>query len=140
MSGTQSMNPITPRGRLRIIVRRAGLSYDRVATMMGYSHGSGVQEFFNPKNPKPIPSRIIDKMLPILVGRGDPPIKREEVFALLPEPLHELLPLETADALAASTRLLERLFVEPSLSEDLRREIAERVLANARALKTEGGR
>ena len=108
--------------------------------MMGYSHGSGVQEFFNPKNPKPIPSRIIDKMLPILVGRGDPPIKREEVFALLPEPLHELLPLETADALAASTRLLERLFVEPSLSEDLRREIAERVLANARALKTEGGR
>ena len=61
---------------------RSGMSVRELANAAGYKHGSGIQRYLDVGHEKPIPVEIAKKIADAMVGRGEPPIKREEVIAL----------------------------------------------------------
>lgn len=65
--------------RLRL---RSGLSVRDLAVAAGYNHGSGVQRYLDPAYDKRLPVEVADRLASALVGKGDPPITRDEVIAL----------------------------------------------------------
>jgi phage repressor protein C with HTH and peptisase S24 domain len=67
--------------RLREMVRRAGMNYDDFAKSIGFRRGSSVQRYLDPDR-EYIEIRLCERIAQALVGRGSPPIAREEVYAL----------------------------------------------------------
>jgi transcriptional regulator with XRE-family HTH domain len=116
--------------RLRKLRERAGLSMQQVAEALGYSHASGYQRYEDADmyTKKYISVEMAEKLVPILVGLGNPPIKPEEVMALAglpiptPESLERLLtgysPRKRAIALSGIAAFLRHLEDTWNESED----------------------
>ena len=64
---------------------RAGLSMEDLAKRAGYSAASGLQRYENPAHYKQeyFDVRLVHKLAPHLVGRGDPPIGEDELYLAL---------------------------------------------------------
>jgi len=70
--------------RLRELRERSGLSDCTVATRLGYSKARQYRVYEDPTiwvSPY-LQSDLVRRLLPILTGRGDPPITRQEVASL----------------------------------------------------------
>lgn len=87
--------------KLRKLVRRAGVSMERLARDMGYSHASGIQRYLSEGYTKErLDLEIAMKFAKALAGKGEPPITEAEVLALTG--LHQLsLPAPNADLTTA---------------------------------------
>ncbi len=74
----------TPAERLRKLWERSGLSLHEVATRARYKGASSIQRYFDPEafGPKLVPLRAVQQLEAALVGQGDPPITRDELYAL----------------------------------------------------------
>lgn len=83
--------PVTVRVtvKLRELRERAGLSMQQVAEALGYAHASGYQRYEDADmyTKKYISVEMAEKLVPVLVGRGNPPIKAEEVMSLAGLPM-----------------------------------------------------
>lgn len=80
---SQGMNRRTTGAVLLDLKRRAGdPSLDKIAAAAGYAGRSSVQAFFNQSYDRPLDTDVASKLSDALVGHGDPPIARAEVFAL----------------------------------------------------------
>jgi len=64
-----------------MLVARAGMNPNSLATAAGYSSRSGIQRYFEEDGPFLSP-RFILKIVDVLEGRGNPPIARQEVLEL----------------------------------------------------------
>ncbi len=65
---------------------RSGLSIRAIARAMGYQNASSIQRYFSADYLKPaLPSDFVAKLLPVLLGKGEQPITREDILALAPE-------------------------------------------------------
>lgn len=69
---------------LKKLRERAGLSMQAVAKLMGLAGGSSYQRYENPVEftKEALPQHIVRALISALVGKGDPPIAREEVLRL----------------------------------------------------------
>lgn len=68
---------------LRALLKRAGISMERLARDMGYAHASGIQRYLSDTYPKDrLDLDIAAKFARGLVGRGVPPITEAEVMSL----------------------------------------------------------
>lgn len=69
---------------LRALRERAGLSMDAFARAMGYKGASSVQRYESPEDfgDTDLPFNFIKRAAGVLAGRGDPPIRAEELYAL----------------------------------------------------------
>jgi len=69
---------------MRKLRMRSGYSMDKLAKALGYKAGSSYQRYEEEaKFKKPfLPTELIDKLLKVLPGLGDPPIQREEILSL----------------------------------------------------------
>lgn len=74
----------TPRELLEDLINRSGLTQTAVANLLGFSHTSGLNRYTRAQTQgdRPIAVNIVKKLLPVLVGRGNPPITAEEVMSL----------------------------------------------------------
>lgn len=62
--------------------KRLGLSMEKFAKELGYSHASGVQRYESAEFKKSsLPSHLVEK-LARFIGQGKPPITQEEIFSL----------------------------------------------------------
>lgn len=61
---------------------RSGLSVRDLAIAAGYNHGSGVQRYLDAAYDKRLPVEVAERLATALVGKGDPPITRDEVLSL----------------------------------------------------------
>jgi transcriptional regulator with XRE-family HTH domain len=116
--------------KLRKLRERAGLSMREVAEALGYPHASGYQRYEDADmyTKKYISVEMAEKLVPLLSGRGNPPIKPEEVMALAglpiptPESLERLLtgypPRKRAIALSGIAAFLRHLEDTWNESED----------------------
>ncbi len=70
--------------QLRELRDRAGLSMDALAREIGYRAASGYQRYESAEHyrRKYLPVELVHKLANVLVGRGRPPITRDEVLAL----------------------------------------------------------
>ncbi len=70
--------------RLRRLRKRADLSMDQLAKAMGYKGQSSIQRYedANAFTSLFFPPDFIVRLIPALVGKGEPPITRQEVFDL----------------------------------------------------------
>lgn len=69
--------------RLRQLLKRSGLSQEKLARAMGYSHASGIQRYLADGYPKDrLDLDIAQKFASALTGMGTPPIEAHEVMAL----------------------------------------------------------
>lgn len=81
-SSVMGSNGATGAGmRLREMLRRAGLSFDRFARESGFARASSVQRYLEWERGF-LPFDKVERFARTLVGRGEPPITREEVYAL----------------------------------------------------------
>ena len=101
---------------------RSGLSIRAIARAMGYQNASSIQRYFSADYAKPtLPADFVAKLLPVLVGKGDPLIAREEVLALAPTSLTELEfsppPTRAATALELKGQVAAGLWMEAGLFE-----------------------
>lgn len=88
------MTETTPQ-RLRALLKRAGISMERLARDMGFAHASGIQRYLSDAYPKErLDLEIAQKFARGLTGRGVPPITEAEVMALTG--IGHLLPPENA--------------------------------------------
>jgi len=72
-----------PRERLKEIVRRSGMSGSQIARELGYASPPGFLRYTQDKQgDQPIPFPVIKKLIPLVRGRGNPPITTEELMAL----------------------------------------------------------
>ncbi len=70
---------------------RTGLSIRAIARAMGYQNASSIQRYFSQDYAKPaLPADFVAKLLPVLVGKGEIPVTREEVLALAPDSITDL--------------------------------------------------
>lgn len=67
--------------RLREMMKRAGVSFDRAAKAMGLRGASSVQGYLKPDR-EFLPWDKTQMLLPLLVGKGSPPITEIEVYSL----------------------------------------------------------
>ena len=69
---------------LRALRKRAGLSMRALARDLGYKGASSYQRYEDPDSQVPgaLSPHLVDKLLHVLPGLGDPPITKEEVFRL----------------------------------------------------------
>lgn len=76
--------PESPAKRLRALRERAGLSLEALAQAAGYSGASSLQRYEDETaySDRFFPLRVLDRIAPALIGRGDPPITAEEVYIL----------------------------------------------------------
>jgi phage repressor protein C with HTH and peptisase S24 domain len=74
--------PVTE--RLKALRVRAGVTMAEAAEALGYKTPSGYQHYEDPKKFfKPyLPAHVIEALLPLFTGRGEPPVQRAEVIAL----------------------------------------------------------
>jgi SOS-response transcriptional repressor LexA len=101
---------------------RSGLSIRAIARSMGYQNASSIQRYFSPDYPKPaLPADFVARLLPVLVGRGEPPISREDVLVLAPDTLTDLeaasAPSRSATALDLKGQVAAGLWMEAGLFE-----------------------
>jgi len=101
---------------------RSGLSIRAIARAMGYQNASSIQRYFSQDYSKPaLPSDFVAKLLPVLTGKGDRPIAREEILALAPESLMDLeaanTPSRTATPLEIKGQVAAGLWMEAGLFE-----------------------
>jgi hypothetical protein len=68
---------------LRAILNRADLSVREFAIGAGYRHGSGVQRYIEPEFDGAIKLDVAKRMADALEGKGEPPVSRGEVLALV---------------------------------------------------------
>lgn len=69
---------------LRKFLERADLTQDEVARAAGYAYASGVQRFLSQEYKQPfLPQKVVDKLAPVLVNKGDPPITALEFYEKL---------------------------------------------------------
>lgn len=74
----------TTRGEIiRALMTRAGYSVRAFALAAGYKHGSGVQRYIEPDFDEPLTLAVGRKLADALEGRGQPPIARGEIMALI---------------------------------------------------------
>ncbi|MCX2721766.1 LexA family protein [Roseibium salinum] len=101
---------------------RTGLSIRAIAREMGYQNASSIQRYFSQDYSKPaLPSDFVAKLLPVLVGRGERPVTREEVLALAPDSLTDLeaagVPQRAATPLEIKGQVAAGLWMEAGLFE-----------------------
>lgn len=74
--------PVTD--QLKQLRNRSGMSMDALAKEMGYKGASSIQRYEDPAIFKKdaLPFEIVEKLVPALAGKGDPPIREEEVWSL----------------------------------------------------------
>ena len=100
---------------------RSGLSIRAIARAMGYQNASSIQRYFSQDYSKPaLPSDFVAKLIPVLVGKGEPQIVRDEVLALAPVSITDLdaanapsraaIPLEIKGQVAAGLWMESGLF------------------------------
>jgi SOS-response transcriptional repressor LexA len=109
-------------GQLVELKDRSGLSIRAIARAMGYQNASSIQRYFSSDYSKPaLPSDFVAKLLPVLVGKGDRPITREEVLALASTALTDLeaasAPIRAATALDLKGQVAAGLWMEAGLFE-----------------------
>jgi SOS-response transcriptional repressor LexA len=70
--------------RLLALRKRLRYSMKDMAQAIGFAQGSSWQRYESPdqKDRKGLPVDLVEKMISALVGRGDPPIKKDELLAL----------------------------------------------------------
>jgi phage repressor protein C with HTH and peptisase S24 domain len=78
------MSDIPVTERLKALRNRAGATMAEAAQALGYKTASGYQHYEDPKKfgRHYLAHEIIEKLIPLLVGRGEPPITEEEVLNL----------------------------------------------------------
>ncbi|GAB4527185.1 MAG: hypothetical protein Tsb0019_29230 [Roseibium sp.] len=101
---------------------RSGLSIRAIARSMGYQNASSIQRYFSPDYAKPaLPADFVARLLPVLVGRGEPPITREDVLVLAADTLTDLdaanAPSRSATALDLKGQVAAGLWMEAGLFE-----------------------
>jgi len=67
--------------RLREMLNRAGISYEKAAHVCGYEGASSIQRYLDPTRDF-IKYDLVQRLAPLLIGEGSPPITPEEVFSL----------------------------------------------------------
>lgn len=74
--------PVTE--RLKAMRNRAGVTMRDAAKALGYKTASGYQHYEDPKKfpHNNLPHEILEKLVPLFAGRGEPPIDEEEVWDL----------------------------------------------------------
>jgi len=72
-----------PRERLKKLIERSGKSGSAIARDLGYQTPTGFLRYVQERQQgdKPVPFDIVRKLMPLLVGAGNPPIKPEELLA-----------------------------------------------------------
>ena len=73
-----------PREELKALVARSGYSGSHIAKSLGYASPPGFLRYMQETymGDKPIPFAVIKKLIPLIRGRGDPPITIEELMAI----------------------------------------------------------
>lgn len=75
-----------PALRLKSLRLRAGLSMEAIATAAGFKGASSYQRYENvEQTPADLPAHLVKRLLPVLRGRGEPPIEEREVYSLTNE-------------------------------------------------------
>lgn len=110
-----------PYAVLRDLVDRSGLAYADIARQLEYASTSGFSSFLNPKmGDKPIPFKLIQKLIPLLQGRGTPPITSDELLAV--SEVRSLRPPSSPEATGirpVPNELRVRYRVEPGVFMDM---------------------
>jgi len=101
---------------------RSGLSIRAIARAMGYQNASSIQRYFSSDYAKPaLPADFVAKLLPVLVGKGETVITREDVLALASAALTDLeaaaAPSRSAVALELKGQVAAGLWMESGLFE-----------------------
>ena len=83
--GTDDMPDKSPGKYLKALRMRAGVSSTDLGKVLGFSNANGYLRYEN--NPpyttgRKIPGRIITSIIPHLVGRGEPPVTRDELISI----------------------------------------------------------
>lgn len=72
-----------PRETLRDLRLRSGLSAARIAKAVGYASTNGyITHEYEKWGDKPIPAKLVEKLIPLMVGRGSPPITTDELISI----------------------------------------------------------
>lgn len=94
--GKRVMTTKLPRERLKALRERSGLSGSELARSLGYANPSGYFRFEQEKmqGTRPLPYEVVKRLIPILRGRGEPPITAEELLLLtdakdIPKPIQQ---------------------------------------------------
>lgn len=101
---------------------RSGLSIRAIARAMGYQNASSIQRYFSSDYAKPaLPADFVAKLLPVLLGKGEPAITRDDILALAPTSLTDLeaasAPSRAAVALDLKGQVAAGLWMEAGLFE-----------------------
>ncbi len=101
---------------------RSGLSIRAIARAMGYQNASSIQRYFSADYLKPaLPSDFVAKLLPVLLGKGEQPITREDILALAPDSITDLdassAPSRAATPLEIKGQVAAGLWMESGLFE-----------------------
>jgi hypothetical protein len=78
------MSDIPVTERLKALRLRAGVTMAEAAQALGYKTASGYQHYEDPRKfTRPyVPRETVEKLVPLFVGKGEPPIQKEEVWSL----------------------------------------------------------
>jgi SOS-response transcriptional repressor LexA len=78
------VRPVNVTEELKRLRERAGLSMDELARQIGYKNASSYQRYENATLFKKqyLPMQFIEKLIPILSGKGAPPIDSAEILSL----------------------------------------------------------
>lgn len=73
-----------PREALKELYERAGISEAKLSRELGYGSPAGLNRYTreSQQGDKPIPYKIIQRLIPFLRGAGNPPIMLEEILAV----------------------------------------------------------
>src|SRR5690554_4956707 len=78
--------PLNAARELRQLMKRAGLSFRKFADLADppYAGASSVQRYLTEEKweDKGLPWSVVRRIEPALIGRGDPPITRDELYRL----------------------------------------------------------
>ncbi|PVB59342.1 S24 family peptidase [Labrenzia sp. 011] len=108
--------------QLADLKNRSGLSIRAIARAMGYQNASSIQRYFSPDYSRPaLPADFVAKLLPVLTGKGEQPVTREEILALAPESITDLeathAPSRAARPLEIKGQVAAGLWMEAGLFE-----------------------
>ncbi len=73
-----------PREVLKELYERAGISEAKLSRELGYGSSAGLNRYTreSQQGDKPIPYKIVQRLIPFLRGAGNPPITLEEILAV----------------------------------------------------------